>query len=87
MDTLVSRARYSAKKSGLNETFTDTKIRLNHYLIQSLEYWQNIKMKRGAADNIQNENIRTMDTFYYYEKEAIIKDDVLKLIVENTTIV
>jgi FkbM family methyltransferase len=71
------------KKSGQNETFHDTKIRLNHYVIQSLEYWQNIKMKRGDVNNIHNENIRNMDTYYYYEKEAIIKDDILKQIIEN----
>ena len=71
------------KKSGLNQAFTDTKIRLNHYIIQSLEYWQNIKMKRGDVNNIRNENIRNMETYYYYEKETIIKDNILKLIIEN----
>lgn len=72
------------KKIDLNETFTDTKIRLNHYVIQSLEYWQNIKMKRGDVNNIQNENIRDMNTYYFYEKEATIKDDILKQIVDNS---
>lgn len=71
------------KKEDLNQIFTDTKIRLNHYVIQSLEYWQNIKMTRGDVSTIENENIRNLDTFYCYEKEAIIKDDILKLIIEN----
>jgi hypothetical protein len=71
------------KKSGQNETFTDTKFRLNHYIVQSLEYFQNVKMTRGAADVITNENIRTMDVFNEYTKTAIIKDDILKQIIEN----
>jgi FkbM family methyltransferase len=71
------------KKPGQNETFTDTKIRLNHYIIQSLEYFKNVKMPRGDVSILENENIRTMDVFYYYEKNAIIKDDILKQIIEN----
>ena len=71
------------KKSGQNETFHDTNFRLNHYICQSLEYFQNVKMTRGDVNNIHNENIRNMDTYYYYEKEAIIKDDILKQIIEN----
>jgi FkbM family methyltransferase len=71
------------KKILSTETFNNTKIRLNHYIVQSLEYWQNIKMKRGDVNNIQSENVRNMDIFYSYGKEAIIKDDTLKQIIEN----
>jgi len=71
------------KKSGQNETFHDTNFRLNHYICQSLEYFQNVKMTRGDVSVNENEYIRTMDTYYYYEKTAIIKDDILKQIIEN----
>ena len=71
------------KKILSTETFDNKKIRLNHYIVQSLEYWQNIKMTRGDVSVPQNENVRNMDIFYSYEKEAIIKDDILKQIIEN----
>jgi FkbM family methyltransferase len=71
------------KKVLETETFNDNKIRLNHYLIQSLEYFQNIKMTRGDVSTQSNENIRTMDVFNTYTKLATIKDDTLKQLVEN----
>ena len=71
------------KKILSTETFDNKKIRLNHYIVQSLEYWQNIKMKRGDVSVPQNEYIRTMKIFDDYEKIAIIKDDILKQIIEN----
>jgi FkbM family methyltransferase len=73
------------KKILSTETFDNTKIRLNHYIVQSLEYWQNIKMKRGDVSVPQNEYLRTMKIFDEYEKSAIIKDDILKQIIENNT--
>ena len=66
-----------------NEIFTNTTIRLNHYITQSLEYFKTVKMTRGDADVLQNENIRTMDVFNNYTQTATIKDDILKQIVEN----
>jgi|LakMenE01Jun11ns_1017448.scaffolds.fasta_scaffold9949960_2 FkbM family methyltransferase len=71
------------KKIGQNETFTDTKIRLNHYLIQSLEYYQNVKMIRGDVSVLENENRRDMNYFEHYQNISIIKDDILKNIIEN----
>ena len=71
------------KKILSTETFDNSKIRLNHYIVQSLEYWQNIKMKRGDVSVPQNEYIRTMKVFDDYIKNAIIRDDTLKLIIEN----
>jgi len=71
------------KKSGQNETFHDTNFRLNHYICQSLEYFQNVKMTRGDVSVSENEFIRTMEVFNHYEKTAVIKDDILKQIIEN----
>ena len=69
------------KKILSTETFDNKKIRLNHYIVQSLEYWQNIKMKRGDVSVPQNEYIRTMKVFDDYIKNAIIRDDTLKLFI------
>ena len=71
------------KKNYKNQITNNTKIRLNHYQIQSLEYYQNIKMMRGDVSKLELENIRTMELFELYKKKAIIKDDILKNIIEN----
>jgi FkbM family methyltransferase len=79
---LVEPGTYQ-KKNGLISTDNDTKIRLNHYIVQSLEYFQEVKMTRGDVSVSQNENIRTMETFNYYTQAATIKDDILKRIIET----
>ena len=71
------------KKILSTETFDNKKIRLNHYCIQSLEYYQKVKMTRGDVSILQNENIRDMNYFEHYQNISIIKDDILKQIIEN----
>uniref|UniRef100_A0A6C0I4E1 Uncharacterized protein n=1 Tax=viral metagenome TaxID=1070528 RepID=A0A6C0I4E1_9ZZZZ len=71
------------KKILSTETFDNKKIRLNHYCIQSLEYYQKVKMTRGDVSILQNENIRDINYFEYYQNISIIKDDILKQIIEN----
>jgi len=68
------------------QTFNDTKIRLNHYITQSLEYFQKVKMTRGDVSTSENEYRRTMEVFDYFVKEATIRDDILKCIVEDNYI-
>lgn len=82
---LVEPGTYQ-KKNGINSTDNDTKIRLNHYVVQSLEYFQEVKMTRGDVSVSQNENIRTLDVFNYYTQAATIRDDILKHIIENNYI-
>jgi len=53
-------------------------IRINHYAIQSEDYFINIKMTRGAADNIINNNIRNKSYFIAYDQNDIL-DDSLKI--------
>lgn len=65
------------------ETFDNTKIRLNHYCIQSYEYFTKIKMTRGDVSIIQNEHIRDIKYFEHYSNISVIKDDTLKLIIED----
>jgi hypothetical protein len=58
-------------------------IHLNHYPIQSLEYFKKIKMTRGDAGYHGSENVRNMEYFQNYDKDQTFKDELLKNIVEN----
>ena len=58
-------------------------VRLYHYPIQSLEFFQKVKMTRGAADGEMNEYVRNMTYFEDYNKEATLFDDILKNLVET----
>ena len=71
------------QKKQMNEITQNNKIRLNHYRIQSFEYYKNVKMTRGDVSTLQNESIRDIKYFEYYTKVATIKDDILKQLVEN----
>jgi len=71
------------KNDNLKQITNNTKIRLNHYQIQSLEYYQNIKMTRGDVSREDLENYRTMSQFNEYNYNCTIKDDILKNIIEN----
>ncbi len=40
---------------------------LNHYIVQSKDFWVNVKMKRGCADNFyMNKLERNLDKFFEY---------------------
>jgi hypothetical protein len=71
------------QKKQMNEITQNTKIRLNHYRIQSFEYFKNVKMTRGDVSVSQHENTRDLKYFEHYTNISTIKDDVLKQIVEN----
>jgi hypothetical protein len=45
--------------NGTNELY------INHYQIQSKEFWRDVKLRRGDADNYSK---REMDTFYWLDK-------------------
>ena len=68
-----------AKKIDLSEIF-----RLNHYPIQSKEYFEKVKMTRGAADRI--DNIRDWEYFNEYNKNTYYEDNDLKNMILNTNI-
>lgn len=71
------------KRTNIKEIFTDTKIRLNHYITQSLEFWKNVKMTRGDSNVPENDCMRDINMFNEYERNSNIKDDILKSIIEN----
>ena len=60
-------------------------IRLNHYPIQSLEFFQKVKMTRGAADCKNSENVRDMNYFKKYDYNDV-NDETLKNIILNPQI-
>jgi FkbM family methyltransferase len=68
-----------------NEIYEDIKIRLNHYQIQSLYFFEKIKMTRGDVSKLENEYIRTKELFEHHKNTCTIKDDILKNIIENNT--
>jgi hypothetical protein len=50
-------------------------IHLNHYAIQSLDFFKNVKMIRGAADHLTSVNIRTLDYFKRYDHKDMIDEE------------
>lgn len=57
------------------ETLRNDNIHLNHYAIQSLDFFTNIKMTRGACDGIMHENVRTLEYFKKYDHNDIIDEE------------
>lgn len=53
------------------------KIRINHYVIQSLEYYEKIKMKRGDVAAASAESKHNMGFFEMTDSRATFKDDIL----------
>lgn len=52
-----------------SRTISDTRrFQLNHYPIQSLEFFRAVKMTRGAADNAQSDTVRDMAYFHRYDE-------------------
>jgi hypothetical protein len=70
----------------VDDTYTVTdneQIRLNHYPIQSLEFFQKVKMTRGAADVPWSENVRNMGYFKCMDENKTYKDLLLPEIIAN----
>ena len=54
-------------------------LKLNHYAIMSVEYFQKVKMTRGDSYNINSENIRDMNYFHSYDKNEVLDDELKNL--------
>ena len=50
-------------------------IHLNHYPIQSQEWFQKVKMKRGDVNTKTSDNIRNMDYFRSYDNNQVIDEE------------
>ena len=57
--------------------------RLNHYPIQSEEYFRKVKMTRGAADSVNYDNFRDMNYFNRYDQNKTFEDNDLKNLINN----
>ena len=44
-------------------------LRLNHYMLQSREFFESVKMKRGAADVPEHYDLRILE--YFQENDSI----------------
>lgn len=58
-------------------------IRLNHYPIQSLEFFKKVKMTRGDVCTSTSNNIRDIHYFNSYNENAGFKDETLKNLIES----
>ena len=63
--------------------YENDKIRLNHYPIQSEEYFRKVKMTRRDPATVVYENIRDMNYFERYDQNKTVKDETLKEITEK----
>jgi hypothetical protein len=53
----------------INESIlSNSTLHLNHYAIQSLEWFMRVKATRGAANGIEQEHVRTEAYFHDYNK-------------------
>jgi len=57
-----------------NKIIVNDKIRLNHYPIQSLEFFTKVKMTRGDVNSPISENVRDMSYFNKYNENMNYKD-------------
>ena len=60
--------------------------RLNHYPIQSKDFFEKVKMTRGAADQLANENVRDWNYFNSYNQNNDYEDNDLKNMILNDNI-
>lgn len=62
------------------KVYLPEQLALNHYAIMSKEYFEKIKMTRGAADVIQHENVRHWDYFARYDHKEVYDDELANLL-------
>jgi hypothetical protein len=71
-------------KYGYNNIIDLSEIfRINHYPIQSKEYFGKVKITRGAADLIEHENVRDWNYFDRYNDNTDYEDNDLKNMILN----
>jgi hypothetical protein len=69
-------------KNGNRVRTANNLIRINHYVLQSLEYFNNVKSKRGDAANENDNNKWSIDFFNAHNIGATFVDETLKLLIE-----
>jgi hypothetical protein len=66
--------------------FANKLIRLNHYPIQSFEFFKKVKMTRGDVSSNSSDNLRDEKYFNNYNKNTTTRDSLLKDLIENTPV-
>lgn len=69
--------------NGLKITMSQKNIRLNHYPIQSLNFFINVKMLRGDSANEKNDHIRNIAYFKTYDHKEVVDEILKNLIINN----
>lgn len=62
----------------LNKKIENDKIHLNHYPIQSKEFFEKVKMTRGDVDASTHDNTRDWNYFNKYDENKTVIDTILK---------
>jgi hypothetical protein len=70
---------HSHKYNGGTRIKDPPELALNHYAIMSEEYFKTVKVKRGAADGAENNNIRDMNYFNAYDHKEEYDDELKNL--------
>jgi len=52
-------------------------LKLNHYVTQSVRYFESVKMKRGDVSNAAMDSVRTWEYFNSYDAGATVRDSTL----------
>jgi hypothetical protein len=80
-DAISHRRNISIHKvSGIDSTRVvsdNVRFHLNHYPIQSMEYFSKVKMTRGDASSPMFDTVRTLDYFHRYDSPAVFEDRLL----------
>lgn len=75
------------KISGCSSSHTisdNERLQINHYFTQSLQYWTEVKMRRGDAVDPANDAARTMQIFADLEAGCTARDDKLARLLERS---
>lgn len=70
-------------KTGKRVRTANLLIRINHYVLQSLEYFNNVKSKRGDAASSSDDKKCSKEFFDGHNNNATFFDDTLKKLIEN----
>jgi len=80
----ISLHKVKHSKINVNKVITDnTNFHLNHYPIQSKEFFDKVKKTRGDALNIDAKNVRDDNYFNEYDKNTDFVDNILANLINS----
>ena len=81
---LVNAGVHKIRGGSSTRTISDnTYLQLNHYIIQSREFFEKVKMKRGDATLAANDNVRDWAYFERLDDACTTKDTLLRDLLQN----